>query len=87
MIIFLGSIQVVVLNFLALIGSFTLWSWVEFQVHCLKLARQYQKAKIEHGHGHIGLVEAFWRMKKHYQNHIVNNVTFTFEKPKDEDVK
>ena len=66
-IIFLGSIQVVVLNFLAIIGSFTLWSWVRFQVHCLKLAREYQKANIEHGHDAVDFVSAFWRMKNTYE--------------------
>ena len=82
-IIFLGSIQIIVLNFLAIIGSFTVLSWVHFQVHCLKIARQYQNAKIENGHEPVDFVTAFWRMKKQYQSHRISQVCFKFEKPED----
>jgi hypothetical protein len=87
LIIFLGSIQIIVLNFLAFIGAFTLWSWVFFQLHCLKLARAYQKAKIEHENVHVDFVTAFWYMKNTYKSHQITEVRFNFEKTEDENVK
>ena len=69
------------------LGAFALWSWGAFQIHCLKLAREYQKAKIEHGHEPVDFVTAFWRMKGTYQSYRISEVHMTFEKPKDEDVK
>ena len=86
-IIFLGSIQIILLNFLAIIGWLNLCSWLKFQVHCLKLARDYQKAKIENGHDPVDFVTAFLQIKITYQSQKISEVRFNFEKPEDENVK